>query len=608
MYSRNITRCKEGFALDFLNRKLSGGKYQASLQTKFFLTFMFLLVIVLCCFLIYVNFLVIQPLKGQTEKEMKMEADKVSDQLNIYINNQNQLSQRILSNKEVFTLLPGGNYSRLTIEGLTRSRKLKDIMFQAIGPSLNIEDMIIYDLDGNEIASYIGGAGNLATLVPFLKESGKVTTWNSSGYALYREASGRISFVRAIKNQNGRVYGYLAIQMDHEYLRRPAAGIADSKVYVMDPDQQLISSSFTLQEGQEIPEFAATQAASGIYVDNQDNYVAYSNSELTGWTTYIVTSKNFVLGPVNSVKYISILLFISLMLFSFFYIYLSTKNLLLPIRKLRSQILRINYSNMNVNVVTRSHNNEFIQLNDAFKELLERLQESIDREKLALHEEVKARNSALQAQIAPHFIHNTLYLISIAAQEGKNNVVSDMCKHLSDSLRYIVSSPYQHVSLTEELKHTQHYLSLVQQNFEDDLEWEIDQDEAFDMIQLPRLVIQPFVENCIEHAFKHSDPPWRIQVRVKVYNGVWAIEIRDNGDGFEPGKIKEIIDKINESDSGVYELQHNTSGIGNMGIVNTVNRLKLMYKNRLFYNIYNHSEDGKGATIQLIASQTKDFY
>ncbi|WP_438351085.1 cache domain-containing sensor histidine kinase [Paenibacillus sp. FA6] len=594
--------------MGIFKRKFGGGKYQSGLQSKFFLTFVFLLLIVLGCFLVYVNFLVIQPLKEKTENEMQMVAAKVSDQLNIYINNQNQLSQRILSNKDVFTLLPGGSYSQLTIEGLTRSRKLKDIMFQAIGPSLNIEDMIIYDLNGAEIASYIGYAGNPTSLVPFLEESGKLATWHTSGYALYRQPSSRISFVRAIKNQNGQVFGYLAIQLDQEYVKRSTAGIADSKIYILDPEKQLISSTPALQDEQKVPEFIATKAVSGIYLDSYRNYVAYDKSAETGWTTYIVTSKSFVLGPVNSVKYISVLLIASLLLFSFVYIYFSTKNLLLPIRKLRSQILRINYSNMNMKADTRSNNNELIQLNEAFQELLERLQMSIDREKLALHEEVKARNSALQAQIAPHFIHNVLYLISIAAQEGKGTVVSDMCKHLSDSLRYIVSSPYQHVSLTEELKHTQHYLSLVQQNFEDDLEWEIDEDEAFDQIQLPRLAIQPFVENCIEHAFKNTDAPWKIRVRVKVYNGMWAIEIRDNGDGFEPGKIKEILDNIHGSDSGVHELQHNTSGIDNMGIVNTVNRLKLMYKNRLFFNIYHHSEEGKGATVQLIASLSKDFY
>jgi two-component system sensor histidine kinase YesM len=282
---------------------------------------------------------------------------------------------------------------------------------------------------------------------------------------------------------------------------------------------------------------------------------------------------------------------------------------LLPIRRLRSQIWRINYSNMKLKVDDRPKNNDLLLLNEAFQDLMERLQESIDREKKALHEEVTARNSALQAQIAPHFLHNVLYLISIAAQEGRTQVVSDMCKHLSDSLRYIVSSPYAHVTMTEELEHTRHYLSLVQQKYEEDLEWNIDADELTSEIRLPRLVIQPFVENCIEHAFFNTTPPWRIQITVKQYNGLWALEIKDNGEGFQPNKIEEILSNIQKSVSGMNHPPDRQTALGNMGIVNSVNRLKLMYSNRLFFNIYNnHSDEGKGATIQIIGSMTRDFY
>lgn len=591
-----------------LNRRLGNGRYQASLQTKFILTFIFLLLIVLACFLVYVNWQVIKPLKEKTENEKLMMAAKVSDQLDIYINSQNQLSQRILSNKEIFTSLSGGIQTSQPLEGLARNRKLKDIMFQALGPSMNIRDMIIYDIQGAEIAAFIGYNDNPHSLKSFLEDGSTVGKWSENSYILSRQQSGLVSFIRAIMNQNGEVFGYLLIQLDQAFLQMSADGVAVGDVIVLDQEGQKISSSRNAEADKMVPGLLKPIATSGMYMDSLQNYITYYKSPVTGWTTYVVTPKQSVLGPVNSVKYLSILLITSLMLFSSVYIYFFTRNLLLPIRKLRSQILRINYSNMNVKVDSRSHNNELLLLNVAFQELLERLQQSIEREKLALHEEVIARNSALQAQIAPHFIHNVLYLISIAAQEGKNNVVSDMCKHLSDSLRYIVSSPYHHVTMADELEHTRHYLSLVQQNYEDDLQWEIIADETVAFIQLPRLVIQPFVENCIEHAFKNTDSPWRILIRVKLYNGVWVIEISDNGDGFEADKIKEILVNIQESDPGVQEFHTYTSGIGNMGIINTVNRLKLMYKNRLFFNLYNNSDVGGGATIQIIASLTKDFY
>ncbi|WP_237167774.1 cache domain-containing sensor histidine kinase [Paenibacillus yonginensis] len=454
---------------------------------------------------------------------------------------------------------------------------------------------------------------------PFLKESWEYPSWIESAYALYRTPEGPVFFIRAIMDQNGHVFGYLAIQLKQEYLSRAAAGSTGSEVYVLSQDGQLIYSSVE-EEGRgtaellKTPDFTKPDQAAGVYLSGGTHYVAYNQSSTTGWTAYTLTPKKVILGPVNSVLYISMLLITSLLLFSSVYIYLSARNLLLPIRKLRSQILRIDYSNLNMKVETRSSNNELLQLNEAFRELLDRLQASREREKLAVQEEAKARNSALQAQIAPHFIHNTLYLISIAAMEGRNEVVSEMCKHLSESLRYIVSAPYQHVSLTQELEHAKHYLMLVQPNFEDDLVWHVDEEAAFEQVRLPRLVIQPFVENCIEHAFKTADPPWRIEVKVKLYNGLWAVEIKDNGRGFEPDKIREILDKVNRTGSGEEReslgsgTAGDIAGLGNMGIVNTVHRLKLMYKNRLFFNLYNHSDYGGGAVIQIIGSLSKDFY
>ncbi|MEF2966804.1 histidine kinase [Paenibacillus sp. M1] len=578
-----------------------------SLQTKVFLTFVVLLLFVLVCFIVFVNIIAIKPLKDRTINETMMTADKVGDQIDIYIDGQNQLSQRILSSKDIFTLLDK-DVSTNSYARLNQVRELKDIMFQAIGPSMNIEDMVIYDKQGDLIVSYLGdGNSSRATsLHDLLAHSVIGKKWSGSGFILIRQAD-TISFIRAINNQNGKVFGYLNIQMKQAYIQNLTEGIAAGRVYILDEQGGAISSSLPESDQAVLNE---SLSGNGVYVDKFQNYVAYSKSGSTGWTTYVVTPKQSVLGSVKSVQYISILLITVLMLFSFVYIFVSTRNLLLPIRKLRSQIWRINYSNMNLKVDNRPQNNELILLNEAFQDLMERLQESIGREKIALHEEVKARNSALQAQIAPHFIHNVLYLISIAAQEGKTEAVSDMCKHLSDSLRYIVSSPYAHVTLADELEQTRHYLSLVQHKYEEDLEWVIEADELSRQIQLPRLVIQPFVENCIEHAFANTDPPWRIKITVKQFNGLWAVEIKDNGGGFPPEKINEILNNIHESASGANEIHNHRSSIGNMGIVNSVNRLKLMYQNRLFFNIFNHSDEGEGtgATVQIIGSLTQDFY
>jgi two-component system sensor histidine kinase YesM len=578
---------------------------QFSLQTKVFLTFLALLLFVLGCFIVYVNLVVIRPLTQKTEEDILVTATKVREQVDLYVEQQNQMSQRILSNKDIFATMDKSSSAPSNYERLKQIRKLKDIMFQAIGPSMNIKDMSIYDKQGVLLTSYLG-SGHPPTILSALTEKSRSgREWTGNGFILLRDAD-TISFVRTVNDQNGKLYGYLSIQMDQAYIQNLTEGITAGDVFILNKQGEQMTG---LEMRKNELEWKEPLSDEGLAVDEQNNYVTHSTSHQTGWITFIITPKDSVLGSIRSVQSMSILLITALMLISFVYIFFSTRNLLLPIRKLRSQIWRINYSNMKLKVDDRPKNNDLLLLNEAFQDLMERLQQSIDREKKALHEEVTARNSALQAQIAPHFLHNVLYLISIAAQEGRTQVASDMCKHLSDSLRYIVSSPYAHVTMTDELEHTRHYLSLVQQKYEEDLEWNIDADEPTSEIRLPRLVIQPFVENCIEHAFFNTTPPWRIQITVKRYNGLWALEIKDNGEGFQPNKIEEILSNIQKSSSGMNQPPDRQTALGNMGIVNSVNRLKLMYSNRLLFNIYNnHSDEEKGATIQIIGSMTRDFY
>ncbi|UPK41623.1 cache domain-containing sensor histidine kinase [Paenibacillus pabuli] len=578
---------------------------QFSLQTKVFLTFLALLLFVLGCFIVYVNLVVIRPLTQKTEEDTLITATKVREQVDLYVEQQNQMSQRILSNKDIFATMDKSSLAPSNYERLKQIRKLKDIMFQAIGPSMNIKDMSIYDKQGVLLTSYIGSGHAPPILSTMMEKSRSGREWSGNGFILLRQAD-IISFVRTINDQNGKLYGYLSIQMDQAYIQKLTEGITAGDVFIVNKQGEQMTGSETNKNALVLKDPLFEE---GLAVDEQNNYVTHSTSHQTGWITFIVTPKNSVLGSIHSVQSMSILLITALMLISFVYIFFSTRNLLLPIRKLRSQIWRINYSNMKLKVEDRPKNNDLLLLNEAFQDLMERLQESIDREKKALHEEVTARNSALQAQIAPHFLHNVLYLISIAAQEGRTQTVSEMCKHLSDSLRYIVSSPYAHVTMADELEHTRHYLSLVQQKYEEDLEWNIDADELASEIRLPRLVIQPFVENCIEHAFFNITPPWRIQITVKQYNGLWALEIKDNGEGFPPNKIEEILSNIQQSSTGMNQPPDRQTALGNMGMVNSVNRLKLMYSNRLFFNIYNnHADEEKGATIQIIGSMTKDFY
>lgn len=105
-----------------------------------------------------------------------------------------------------------------------------------------------------------------------------------------------------------------------------------------------------------------------------------------------------------------------------------------PLRKLRNNVLQVSYQNMGIKDFS-TDNDEIVLLGHAFQNILEELKISIDHEIASSKAESEARLVALQAQIAPHFIHNVLYTISIAAQEVRTGDVVSMCKQLSDMLQ-----------------------------------------------------------------------------------------------------------------------------------------------------------------------------
>ena len=179
---------------------LSNWFRRMNLQTKFILLFLFLLVIVLCSFLAYVHWFVIQPLKESSENEQKLITHTISNQIDEYIASQNQMSQRILSNKQVFQVL---SLSRVPTHYEGNVKQIDLIMFQAIGPTMNILDMIIYDADGQKIAAFLEYADQPNTLDPKLKQMLDSPESRNQSYVLHLTAPEVVTFNRAIIDQNG---------------------------------------------------------------------------------------------------------------------------------------------------------------------------------------------------------------------------------------------------------------------------------------------------------------------------------------------------------------------------------------------------------------------
>lgn len=209
--------------------------------------------------------------------------------------------------------------------------------------------------------------------------------------------------------------------------------------------------------------------------------------------------------------------------------------------------------------------NEIEKLEESFSQMLARLSEASEREK-------KAYALALQAQMNPHFLCNSLAVIGAQGLDEGSERVYGMCAELSDMLRYVAAYESVTVKLSEECTHTRNYLSLMKARYEEyfDYTMEID-DELLDM-RVPKLFIQPLAENCFMHGFKKTEPPWRIDISMHGSQSAWELRIKDNGIGISREKAAEILKKADES------CEHMTTGsIGGLGMINTIVRLRITH-------------------------------
>lgn len=258
-----------------------------------------------------------------------------------------------------------------------------------------------------------------------------------------------------------------------------------------------------------------------------------------------------------------------------------------PILELSAHVRNIDSPETKLERVESESVDEIKILEDSFDKMLERMNNSIRREK-------KAYSLALQAQMNPHFLYNMLTVISAAGSEAGCDNVVNMCVGLSDMLRYVTAYEAVTVPLREELAHTRNYLSLMKSRYEDYFNYSIEVDEELMNMSVPKLCIQPLTENSFMHGFKQIEPPWNIVIEMHGTSRNWELIIRDNGSGIPEEKISEIENKIEKflSEMAVGE-------IGGIGVVNTVVRLKMLHDSSVKFRIYNEN----GAVIHITAGE-----
>ncbi len=239
---------------------------------------------------------------------------------------------------------------------------------------------------------------------------------------------------------------------------------------------------------------------------------------------------------------------------------------------------------------------EMERSNNKFKEIL-------DTKKLISLSKKQAEYLALQNQINPHFLYNTLEGIRSEALIAGMDSVAEMTEALATFFRYTISNVESLVSLEDELKNIENYYIIQQFRFGDRISLDIiiqedDEEKEEEIIKymLPKLTLQPIVENSIYHGIERKIGKGNIRLNVQTSNNYLIITISDDGMGMEKERYKELEDKLRSMNlNGITSKANKEGGIA---LVNVNNRIKLLFGEE--YGIHIYSTYSLGTDVEIL--------
>lgn len=271
----------------------------------------------------------------------------------------------------------------------------------------------------------------------------------------------------------------------------------------------------------------------------------------------------------------------------------SIRNLTKKIKHLSSRRVLDTSVELALKSVTNPRDKELFTLEQMLNDLLLRLRKSAQREISLQNATLQAQLNALQTQINPHFVYNTLNIISAKGMESGNEEIMEICSEFAEMLRYSTDVRSRSATLAAEVLNAQHYLYLAKARYEEQLEFHIDMPEVAGELLIPKLTLQPLIENALTHSMKDRAGSLVIHLLGELNGDMLRLIIRDNGCGFE----QSVLDRLN---AAFADIDQNPTAYadppnGHIGLINTYLRLHYYSRGKLRMFLYN---DG-GAVVEL---------
>ena len=306
-----------------------------------------------------------------------------------------------------------------------------------------------------------------------------------------------------------------------------------------------------------------------------------SRSDKTGWTVVGATYTSELMKNNKQARMLysiaAAILILAVLLMS----NILSREITKPLRSLTESMSRVEKGEFDKANVDVTMENEIGSLGKSYNLITERIHTLMEQNVYEQKQKRKNELKALQAQINPHFLYNTLDSIIWMSEAGQNDEVVEMTSALAKLLRQSISNDHEQVELSQEMEYVRNYLTIQKMRYQDKLEYSIQIQPVVRHVKIVKLVLQPIVENAIYHGIKYKNSKGTLKISAYPEGKDVCISVEDDGIGMDEETLNNIFDgsKKNYKQNGV-------------GVSNVQKRLKLYYGER--YGVSYESKTGIG--------------
>ena len=398
---------------------------------------------------------------------------------------------------------------------------------------------------------------------------------------------------RTVLDEQGEILGYLMINIDERQIYDTYQEVisSGSNIYIADDRGTIVSSNvsgiigFNYFNMNNLSEMFGDKVYIITKNTNRTALFTQNYEPVSGFTVFEEIELNGLLTPIIQVEKIVIIFALLALTFGLAVAWIASKQIASPIIKLKKHIQNVEAGNLDEVLQVHGYT-EITALNDGMQRMLARIRNLMEREKEKEEQKRKIEMNLLQAQINPHFMYNTLFSVKCMVDMEENEKASEMISSFIQLLRSTLSNPEEMDTVEAQVEVIKQYIELQKFRYAEGFDAIVEYDESIANKKLPKLLIQPLVENAIFHGVEVSGTDRLITVIVRPFGEDICIEVEDNGIGM----TEEMVDKILKEDIET-DRPH-------IGIKNVNDRIKLRFGNQ--YGLSIESTANVGTKIKII--------